>query len=105
MRWSRYPLLGNIGGRSYFNITIQVAPLARGFGLGKAMRFVGDWWGRISEDVTVPLAPFSAEVFLRILPMTMKSLRQNTAYAKQIPDFVQTKPPPAAVISAGASSK
>lgn len=95
VRWSRYPLLGNIGGRSYFNITIQVAPLARapGFGLGKAMRFVGDWWGRIPEDVTVPLAPFSrAEVFLRILPMTMKSLRQNTAYAKQIPDFVNQAP-------------
>jgi pyruvate,water dikinase len=94
-RWSRYPLLGNIGGRSYFNISIQVAPLARapGISLGTAMRFVGDWWGRIPENVTVPLAPFSlAEVFLTILPMTVKSLRQNAGYAKQIPAFVDEAP-------------
>lgn len=94
-RWSRYPLLGNIGGRSYFNISIQVAPMARapGVSLRTAMRFVGDWWGRIPDDVTVPLAPFSlAEVFFKTLPMTMKSIRQNAAYAKQIPDFVDQAP-------------
>jgi pyruvate,water dikinase len=95
VRWSRYPLLGNIGGRSYFNISIQVAPLARvpGFGLRSALRFVGDWWGRIPEDVTVPLEPLSlSEVFLKILPMTVKSLRRNTGYAQQIPDFVEEAP-------------
>jgi pyruvate,water dikinase len=95
MRWSRYPLLGNIGGRFYFNISIQVAPLARvpGIGLRSAMRFVGDWWGRIPKDVTAPLTPFSlTEIFFKILPMMMKSFRQAAASTKQIPDFVSKTP-------------
>jgi len=95
VRWSRHPLLGNIGGRFYFNISIQVAPLARvpGFGLRSAMRLVGDWWGRIPEGVTVSLAPFSlAEVFLKVLPVTIKGFRQAAAAAKQIPDFVSKTP-------------
>ena len=93
--WSRYPLVGNIGGRNYFNITIQVAPFVRvlGGGLENAMRAVGDWWGRIPEGVTVPLAPFPlAEVFLKIAPMFLKNSLQVPRQAKQIPEFVSKAP-------------
>ena len=54
--WSRYPVQGNIGGRCYFNISVQVAPFADlpGIGLKRAMGFVGDWWGRIPQDRNRP---------------------------------------------------
>ena len=92
--WSRYPAGGVIGGRSYFNITIQVAPFARlPGGLKGAMRYVGDWWGRIPADVTVPLAPFTRrEVFFHVLPMFFRSGRRFAGYRRKIPGFVEKTP-------------
>ena len=93
--WSRYPFSGNIGGRNYFNISIQVAPFASvpGLGLRGAMRYVGDWWGRIPPGVTVPLAPFSlGEVIFKILPVTLQSFRRFSQYSQQIPEFVSKTP-------------
>jgi phosphohistidine swiveling domain-containing protein len=93
--WSRYPVLGNIGGRSYFNISVQVAPFASipGVGLEGAMRFVGDWWGRIPEHVTVPLMPFSlGEVLLRVIPLFLEGSRQSMRNQKRIPGFVRGNP-------------
>jgi rifampicin phosphotransferase len=92
--WSRYPASGNIGGRNYFNISIQVAPFARlPGGLSLAMRFVGDWWGRIPSDVTVSLAPFSRrEVYFHVIPMYFRSMRRFPQLQRQIPGFVEQTP-------------
>ena len=93
--WSRYPASGNIGGRNYFNISIQVAPFASvpGLGLRGAMRYVGDWWGRIPPGVTVPLAPFSIwEVLFKILPMVWRSFGRMAALSRRIPEFVDQAP-------------
>ena len=92
--WSRYPASGNIGGRSYFNISIQVAPFARlPGGLSLALRFVGDWWGRIPPGVTVSLAPFSRrEVYFHVLPMYFRSMRRFPQLQRQIPGFVEQTP-------------
>jgi phosphohistidine swiveling domain-containing protein len=93
--WSRYPVLGNIGGRSYFNISVQVAPFASvpGVGLEGAMRFVGDWWGRIPHNVTVPLMPFSlGEVLFRVIPLFLEGSRQSMRNQKRIPEFVRGNP-------------
>jgi phosphohistidine swiveling domain-containing protein len=93
--WSRIPMNGNIGGRSYFNISIQVAPFARlpGLSMRTAMRFVGDWWGRIPEGVTIPLVPFSLrDVFFKVLPMTIRAFRRHARYSKRIPEFVAGNP-------------
>ena len=92
--WSRYPMSGNIGGRNYFNISIQVAPFAGipGLGLQGAMRFVGDWWGRIPPGVTVPLAPFSPGEVLKIILMFLASPRRLAGQQVQIPGFVSDTP-------------
>jgi pyruvate,water dikinase len=92
--WSRYPASGCIGGRDYFNISIQVAPFARlPGGLKTAMRSVGDWWGRIPKGVTVPLAPYSRRaVLFSVLPMFFRATRRMLRYRKQIPGFVERTP-------------
>jgi pyruvate,water dikinase len=88
--WSRYPMSGNIGGRNYFNISIQVAPFVHlpGLGLKGAMRYVGDWWGRIPPGITVPLAPFSPGEVLKVILSFFASSRRFATYQKQIPGFV-----------------
>jgi phosphohistidine swiveling domain-containing protein len=93
--WSRYPVLGNIGGRSYFNISIQVAPFASfpGIGLKGAMRFIGDWWGHIPETVTVPLAPFRiGEILFRVIPLFLDGSRRAARNQRRIPGFVRETP-------------
>ncbi len=92
--WSRYQAGGCIGGRSYFNITIQVAPFARlPGGLKTALRFVGDYWGRIPPGVTIPLAPFSRrEVAFKVLPMVLVSPRRFKKLRRRIPEFVNRTP-------------
>ncbi len=93
--WSRYPMSGNISGRSYFNISVQVAPFANlpGASLKGAMKYVGDWWGRIPEGVTIPLLPFSlGDVLGNVFPMYWRSLRHFAEYRKRIPEFVNKTP-------------
>jgi pyruvate,water dikinase len=92
--WSRYPASGCVGGRSYFNISIQVAPFARlPGGLKGAMRHVGDWWGRIPAGVTVPLAPFTKrEVAFTVMPTFFRSTRRMKGYRKEISGFVERTP-------------
>lgn len=93
--WSRYPAAGNIGGRNYFNISIQIAPFVTlpGVSLQGLMRYVGDWWGHAPPGITVPLVPFPiGEVLLKIVPMFLGSSRRFAAYSRQIPGFVNKTP-------------
>lgn len=93
--WSRYPAFANIGGRSYFNISVQVAPFASfpGVGLKGAMRFAGNWWGRIPEAVTVPLLPFTlGEVLFQVIPLFIGSSRRYAQLRNRIPEFVRETP-------------
>jgi pyruvate,water dikinase len=72
-----------------------VAPFADlpGIGLKRAMRFVGDWWGRIPPDVTVPLMPFTvAEILFRVIPLFLDGSRQSARNQKRIPAFVGDNP-------------
>ncbi|CAG0937054.1 Prodigiosin synthesizing transferase PigC [Thermoflexales bacterium] len=92
--WSRYPASGNIGGRNYFTISIQVAPFARmPGGLPVALRYVGDWWGRIPDGITISLAPFSiSEVLFKVMPLYLRSMRRFAPLRRQIPEFVAQTP-------------
>jgi phosphohistidine swiveling domain-containing protein len=92
--WSRYPASGNIGGRNYFNISVQVSPFAAipGVRLQSLMRYVGDWWGRVPANVTVPLVPFSALEILRSIVMFLASAPRFARLRPQIPGFVQGTP-------------
>ena len=88
--WSRYPMSGNIGGRNYYNISIQVALFVRipGLGLQGAMRFVGDWLGNIPAGTRVPLAPFSPGEVLKIIWTFLAGSRRFARHQRQIPGFV-----------------
>ena len=92
--WSRYPASGNIGGRNYFNISIQIAPFVNlpGLGLQRALRFVGDWWGHIPAGVSVPLAPFSPGEVLKAVWLFLASPLRSNGYRAHIPGFVKDTP-------------
>ena len=94
--WCRYSMSGNIGGRQYFNLSVQVAPFVRlpGVSLQKALNYIELWWGRVPEDITVPLLPFSLrQILTQILPVFLRSARRMAQYRLQIPGFVAETPP------------
>jgi pyruvate,water dikinase len=89
-----YPWSGNIGGRIYFNLTVQASPFAAlpGMKLSKILEILGAWWGNIPEGVTVPLIPVGLGELVEIL---MAFPRSNARMAKDrpnIPGFVAENP-------------
>lgn len=93
--WSRYRVVGNIGGRNYFNISTQITPLmkAPGMDLRKALKAVEIWWGRVPEGVTVPLIPISLGTFLfKAAPSAIRAMTRFGSLRKQIPGFVEKAP-------------
>jgi phosphohistidine swiveling domain-containing protein len=93
--WSRYPMSGTIGGRQYFNLSVQVAPFAKlpGVSVRRAMDYIELWWGRVPPDTTIPLLPVSLrQVITRILPDFLRSARAIVKYRPQIPGFVAETP-------------
>jgi pyruvate,water dikinase len=77
-----YPLIGVIGGRPYINMSLLIS---FGHALGideRTMRKRSeDLWGRIPDEVNVPLLPLSRWQLLRLILPTLlrvrKALRVN----------------------------
>ncbi len=93
--WSRYPASGYIGLRSYFNITVQIAPFARlpFIRTERLIQYVSQWWGRIPDGVSLPLMPFSfREIVTVVLPMYLRSARRFARFRAMLPDFVARAP-------------
>jgi phosphohistidine swiveling domain-containing protein len=93
--WCRYPMSGIIGGRQYFNLSVQVAPFVRlpGISLQRALNYIELWWGRVPPDITVPLLPLSLrQILTQILPIFLRSARRMARYRSQIPGFVAETP-------------
>lgn len=94
--WSdRYRASGCIGGRLYFNITVQVAPFTRlpGMNVEKLVHYTSQWWGRIPAEVKVPLMPYSLwKTLSGAVPTYLRSVRRMTQQRKRIPEFVAKSP-------------
>jgi len=85
-----YPLVGNIGGRPYINLGLLMS-VSRVLGMSgrDVLQRAEDLWGRVPEEIDVPLIPFSISRLLRmILPGIIKVRRILSASRKEIPEFV-----------------
>ncbi|MFN8528506.1 MAG: PEP/pyruvate-binding domain-containing protein [Anaerolineae bacterium] len=94
--WSpRYPASGVIGGRTYFNITAQIAPFAKipGMNRDRLIAYVGQWWGQVPKAITLPFMPFSLwKVITFVVPMYVRAFPRMSRQRAQIPEFVEKTP-------------
>ncbi|HEY4691403.1 MAG TPA: PEP/pyruvate-binding domain-containing protein [Anaerolineae bacterium] len=89
-----YRVGANIGGRSYFNLTVQVTPfvILPGMNAEKVLRYIGSWWGRVPEGVVCPLAPATFRQQLVEVLAFYQSLRKMIQWRARIPEFVREAP-------------
>jgi hypothetical protein len=86
------PFCGNIGGRPYFNLSLLYSVYkAVGQDARKEMR--RDMMGSLSEEIDIPVIPWSAFlVFRTVLPGTFKARRLMRRCQKDMPRFLENTP-------------
>jgi pyruvate,water dikinase len=89
-----YPLVGNIAGRPYGNISYGVSLyVALGQDVDKALKNIEETLGKVPQGMHVPLLPMSRwEVLVSILPGIASRLVKYRGYVKKMPDFVENSP-------------
>jgi len=87
------PIVGNIGGRPYMNMTL-LATVGAAFGMsGRAASATEEVFGRLPEGVDVPLLPVSRWRIIRALVPTMVSILWRVQTGKgRIAAFVANAP-------------
>ena len=85
---------GNIGGRLYANLSAP-ASLAAAFGLGprRFARMVEDGFGRLPEDVEIPIVRLSRVRLLRsAFPFMVGRMSRMRTNLRRLPEFLQSAP-------------
>lgn len=84
-----HPLAGNIGGRFYFNISLFASLIASLKLEPRKVLERDETFGRIPEDVEIPIQPFSfSEIVRTILPLFLRARRRVLLLRKGIPAFL-----------------
>jgi rifampicin phosphotransferase len=89
-----YSPLGNIGGRLYMNLSVMMTLMAAG-GMNRKRLFeaTGDIFGRVPDDLEIPVLPVSRWTVLRtVLPATLQNRRRIRGNVKRLPAFLATAP-------------
>ena len=86
-----YPLNGNIGGRFYANLSVQVsafAPMFKG-DTHRAYREMAGWWGQIPDEMEIPLLPVTKQEWQRnVLPGLLRTALEFARYRRKVPSFL-----------------
>ncbi|MCI0576453.1 MAG: pyruvate, phosphate dikinase [Chloroflexi bacterium] len=107
------PLMGNIGGRFYVNLSLFTSMMqALGFSRERMNRESEEFFGNLPDDVAIPIIPFSRRAVLRgFVPFAARAmvrrgrnLRRLAAFTAELPqrvavlqESIQVAPSPAAL--------
>ncbi|MBB2912085.1 pyruvate,water dikinase [Streptosporangium becharense] len=85
-----FPMVGNIGGRFYMNLSVVVS-VARAVGMGGRLGAVEQVFGKLPPGLDVPLLPVSRWRIVKALLPTVVTLRRRvTATLRDMPAFLAT---------------
>ena len=86
---------GNICGRIYSNISQRISAVSTLYGTGTefVMRVIGESFGRIPEEINVPVYPFSRLKLIKVMiPLIIKYIGKTIKTSKDIPQFIKDTP-------------
>ena len=87
-----YAPIGNIGGRLYMNLSVLMS-IAAAAGMSRKRLFesIGEIFGRVPDDLEIPLLPLSRWRVLRaVLPATLRNRRRIRNNEKRLSAFLST---------------
>ena len=89
-----YSPVGYIGGRLYMNLSLMMTLfVAIGGGRKRLFEATGDIFGRVPDDLEIPLLPLSRWTIVRtILQAVLRNRRRIRANSKKLPAFLATAP-------------
>lgn len=86
---------GNICGRIYSNISQRISAVSSLYGTGTefVMRIIGEAFGRIPKEISVPVYPFSRLKLIKVMIPKIKEYGRKTSEAtKDLPLFIKDTP-------------
>lgn len=89
-----YPLVGIIGGRPYINLSLLIS-VGRAFGINvaKMRQRSEDLWGRVPEEVDIPLLPLKNwQIWRMMLPVLLKTRKALRVKKEEIQAFITSCP-------------
>lgn len=88
-----YPMVGNIGGHPYINLSLLVSMLhVFGTDVGKILNKWDEVFGLVPKEIEVPLIPLKITQILDIIPDNIRwELEANHLY-KELPEFIALNP-------------
>jgi rifampicin phosphotransferase len=91
-----YSPIGNIGGRPYLNVSVLMTMVAAaGMKRKRLFEAIGDIFGRVPDDLEIPLLPVSRWTVLRtVVPAVIRNRRRIRTNRKKLPAFLATAPAP-----------
>ncbi len=89
-----YSPVGYIGGRLYMNLSLMMTIFAAvGMKRKRLFEVTGDIFGRVPDDLEIPLLPVSRWTVLRtMLPATLRNRRRIRGNVKRLQAFLATAP-------------
>jgi rifampicin phosphotransferase len=85
-----YPMVGNIGGRLYMNLSVPIT-LATAVGATARLGAIEQVFGRIPAGVDVPRLPLTRWRAIRlVVPLSVRTLRRVRADTKRLPAYLPT---------------
>ena len=89
-----YSPVGYIGGRLYMNLSLMMTIFAAvGMKRKRLFEATGDIFGRVPDDLAIPLLPISRWTVLRtMLPATLRNRRRIHGNVKKLAAFLATAP-------------
>lgn len=85
-----HPIMGNIGGRFYMNISV-VASMLASIGMKRArLKYESEeFFGTLSDDIEVPLLPFTFwDIAFTVLPRVPGLMSRAAANRRRVPEFL-----------------
>jgi pyruvate,water dikinase len=101
-----HPLMGNIGGRFYVNLTLFASMLhALGFSRERMNRESQEFFGNLPDDVEVPTIPFSRLSLLpRLVPFAVRAALRRQRRLRHLASFTEELPAQAAHLTQAIAS-
>ncbi len=89
-----YAPIGNIGGCPYLNLSVLMTMAAAGnMSRKRLFESIGDIFGRVPDDLEIPLLPVSRWRVLRtLIPAVLRNRRRIRDNQKKLPAFLATAP-------------